>query len=88
MSQQLVQFTANSVEKAKRAQTRFAWVMAAGLASVVFFFLRGGGVFLLLGILLIVASLVGWSVSGNRIQRLTREHLEAKAAWEKDAAQR
>lgn len=82
MSEQLLKFTEESWTKAKRGQAKWAWVMLAAIFLIVFGFF-GAPVFILLGILLVVVASAGWSISGKRIQRLQREHLEAMAAAER-----
>ena len=42
----------------------------------------------MLSILLTIVSLAGGSMGSNKIQRLTREHLEAKVAYEQANEQR
>lgn len=84
MSEQLIQFTAESMARARKDQRRYPWLMLFGIVVLVLGIAGGVPFLFLLGFALIVTSSVLWGRAGNRIQRLEHEHLEAKAAFERN----
>jgi Na+/H+ antiporter NhaC len=81
MSQQLIQFTAASIEQAKKSQVKYAWLMLIAIIVLIMSF-AGAPTLGLPSVILMIVAGIGWSRWASKIQQRTREHLEAKAAWE------
>ncbi|WP_427174457.1 hypothetical protein [Arthrobacter sp. 92] len=81
MSEELLKFTAASVEQAKKSQSKVAWVILAAFICLIAGF-AGAQALAQAGVVLVIIAGVGWSRWATKIQRLTREHLEGNATRE------
>ncbi|MCX2747160.1 hypothetical protein OOZ51_04940 [Arthrobacter sp. MI7-26] len=81
MSEELLRFTAESIEQARKSQSKYAWIMLAAIVCLIVGF-TGAQSMAFAGVVLVIIAGVGWSRWATKIQQRTREYLEAKAAGE------